>query len=108
MWSNLAVEAKERENASEAELFFKKAVDIEPNFTTGHMNLGYLYKQENRTQEAIEVSKLLYILSKLQYTVSEVSILLYILSKLQYTVSEVSILLYILSRLQYTLAVSHL
>ena len=56
MWSNLAVEAKHRDNASDSEVFFKKAIAIEPNFTTGYMNLGYLYKQENRTQDAIEVS----------------------------------------------------
>ena len=58
MWSNLAIEAKERDIPDEPEDFFKRALAIEPNFTTGYMNLGYLYKEENRTQDAIEVSKL--------------------------------------------------
>ena len=56
MWSNLAVEAGERGDGNRSEMFFKKAIAIEPNFTTGYMNLGYLYKEENRTQDAIEVS----------------------------------------------------
>ena len=58
MWSNLAIEANEREDKNGSEVFFKRAIATEPNFTTGYMNLGYFYKDENRTQDAIEVSKL--------------------------------------------------
>ena len=55
MWSNLAAQISEMGNRNETEVFFRRAIDIEPNFTTGYMNLGYLLKAENRTEEAIEV-----------------------------------------------------
>ena len=63
MWSNLAVEAKKVENMTDSEALFRKALSIEPNYTTGYMNLAYLLKGENRTEEAIEVSILLIIRS---------------------------------------------
>ena len=55
MWSNLATTASKRGETNDSEAFFRHALDIEPNFTTGWMNLGYLLKEENRTDEAIQV-----------------------------------------------------
>ena len=55
MWSNLASQLKKDNNSIESELYFRRAISIEPNFTTGYMNLAFLLKEENRTQDAIEV-----------------------------------------------------
>ena len=133
MWSNLAVEAKDLGNLSHSELYFRQALTIEPNFTTGYMNLAYLLKYENRTEEAIEVSKLsgysrcisvyyhiyqLSIFTVFQYTTipdkynyysMHVSILTYQLSILCYLFSiltyQLSILVYLLSILFYLLSI---
>ena len=55
MWSNLASESNDLGNKNNCEIFLRRAVTIEPNFTTGYMNLGYLLREMNRTEEAIEV-----------------------------------------------------
>ena len=55
MWSNLATELSRMENKNLSEACFRQAIAIEPNFTTGYMNLGYLLKGENRTDDAIKV-----------------------------------------------------
>ena len=55
MWGNLGIELDQAGNRSDAEVLFKKSIDITPNYTTGYMNLGYILKEEKRFEEAIEV-----------------------------------------------------
>ena len=58
MWSNLATEVDKSGNHSESEMLFRRVLDIEPNYTTGYMNLAYLLREGSRTEEAIEVHTL--------------------------------------------------
>ena len=55
MWSNLASQTKLNNNSIDSETYFRRAIAIEPNFTTAYMNLASLFKGENRTEDAIEV-----------------------------------------------------
>ena len=55
MWRNLGTESSNLGYTNDSEIFFRRSIAIEPNFITGYMNLAYLLKGLNRTEEAIEV-----------------------------------------------------
>ena len=55
MIGNLGIEYDTRGNRSLAEVYFKKAIEVEPNYITAYSNLGYILKEEKRFAESIEV-----------------------------------------------------
>ena len=55
MLGNLGIEYDTNGNRSFAEIFFKKAIEVEPTYVTAYSNLGYILRGENRIAESIEV-----------------------------------------------------